>query len=162
MFQSRRNLAPTASNASTTNVFPLFPGFIASTDDAGDAFELAKDCHTTMIVQKHNAQFSAYEKQQDRKRIQNFFLIMLNLTEDSVDRLKFECGAQYTEVGSSEIALIKLLLFSHRPAKRVLDRFVITMFEQLKAKGHGSSSMVAHINLLPSSPSGTHRFWPDL
>ena len=34
--------------------------------------------------------------------------------------------------GSFGTALIKLLLLSHRPAERVLHRFVITIFEQLK------------------------------
>ena len=93
-------------------------GYIVNADEAEDAFDLAKDYHTNVVLRKYGAQCLAFEKQQERRKLQDtnlLTLIMLYLTKDSVDRLKFEYSSQYALVGTSGIALVKLLLVSHRP-----------------------------------------------
>ena len=82
------------------------------------------------ILRKHGALFPACEKQQERRKLQGtnlLTLIMLYLTKDSVDRLKFDYASQHTSVGTSGIAM------SHRPTQRVLDRYVIMMYDSLRA-----------------------------
>ena len=49
-------------------------------------------------------------------------------------------------VGTSGIALVKLLLVSHRPTQRVLDRYVITMYDSLRAIRQGTRNIEAHVN----------------
>ena len=103
----------------------------ASKEEAEDAFDLAKDYHTTIVIRKFKTLFKVYDKQVEMRRIQDTILltlIMLYLTRASIDRLKFGFTAQYTEVGTSGIALVKLLLISHRPLPRVIDRVVIIMY----------------------------------
>ena len=73
-------------------------------------------------------------------------LIMTYLSKDSVDRLKFDYVSQYTAVGVSEIALFKLPIVARRPTQRVLDRFVITMFDNLRATRQCTRNMEAHVN----------------
>lgn len=58
-------------------------GYFVSADEAGDAFDFAEE----------RALCLAYEKQQERGKLQDtnlLTLIMLNLSKDSVNRLKFE------------------------------------------------------------------------
>ena len=71
---------------------------------------------------------------------------MLYLTRVSIDRLKFGFTAQYTGVGTSGIALVKLLLISHRPLPRVLDRVVIIMYDKLKSRQQDGKQMEVYVN----------------
>ena len=113
-----------------TAAFSSPTGYFVNTDEAEDAFDLAENYHTNVVLRKYGAQCLAFEKQQERRKLRDtnlLTLFMLYLTKDSVDRLKFEYSSQYALVGTSGFALVKLLLVSHRPTQRVLDRYVITM-----------------------------------
>ena len=93
--------------------------------------------------------FKAYDKQIERRRIQDtnlLTLIILHLTRASNDRLKFGFVAQYAGVGTSGIALVKLLLISHRPLPKVLDRVVIIMYDKLKMRRQDGRQMEVHVN----------------
>ena len=132
-----------------TAAFSSPTGYFVNADAAEDAFDFAKDYHTNVVLRKYGAQCLAFEKQQERRKLQDtnlLTLIMLYLTKDSVDRLKFEHAPQYALVGTSGIALVKLLLVSHRPTQRVLDRYVITMYDSLRAIRQGTRNMEAHVN----------------
>ena len=105
----------------------LSPLSVPVREEAEDAYDLAKDYHTTVMVRKFKALFNAYDKQVERRKIQDtnlLTLIMLYLTRASIDRLKFGFAAQYAGVGSSGMALVKLLLISHRPPPRSYDHHV--------------------------------------
>ena len=77
-------------------------GYFVNADEAEDAFELAKDYHTNVVLRKYGAQCLAFEKQQERRKLQDtnlLTLIMLYLTKDSV-----EYSPQYSLVGTSGIS----------------------------------------------------------
>ena len=113
-----------------------------------NGFELAKDYHANVVLRNYGALRLAYEKQQERSKLQGMnllTLIMTYLSKDSVDRLKFEFAFQYAAVGVSGTALVKLLLISRRTKQRVLDRFVITMFDNRRAVRQGTRNMEAQV-----------------
>ena len=123
--------------------------FYASKEEAEDAYDLAKDYHTTFVILKFKTLFNACDKQVERQRIQDtnlLTLIMLYLTRASIDRLEFGFAAQYAGVGTSGMALVKLLLISHRPLPRVLDHVVIIMYDKLKSRRQDGKQMEVHVN----------------
>ena len=71
---------------------------------------------------------------------------MLYLTRASIDRLRFGFAAQYAGVGTSGMALVRLLLVSHRPPPRLLDRIVIVMYDSLKSRRQNGKQMEVHVN----------------
>ena len=101
------------------------------------------------MIRKFKTLLKAYDKQVERRRIQDtnlLTLIMLYLTRASTDWLKFEFAAQYAGVGTSGIALVKLLLISHRPPPRVLDPVIIIMYDKLKSRRQDGKQMEVHVN----------------
>lgn len=81
---------------------------------------------------------------------------MLYLIKDSVGRLKFEYAAQHINVGPPGIALIELLLVSHRPTEPVLDHFVRRVRSAQGYQTRHQENGVPRQRVSPSTP-GAHR-----
>ena len=112
--------------------------------DDSPANDLAKDYHTTFVRRNLKALFYAYDKQVERRKFQDtnlLILIMLYLTRASTDRLKFEFTAQYAAVGTSGITPVKLLLISHRPPPRLIDRIIIATLDNLTSRRQDGTHM---------------------